>query len=133
TSAGRPPDDFWPPWLTRWVLRLCTGLGLLLYSLGWLSLTRWWVTRRDQLLFYSGIAFASALLMGALPVVVWLSEVRQTQQHERQPLVVISEDGIYLRRGNGTSYPPVQEAPLNRGLEGRRLFVRGDWLQIELR
>jgi hypothetical protein len=39
---------------------------------------------------------------------------------------------VVLRRGNGRSYPPRYPTPLNRGVEARRLFERGDWLQIEL-
>ena len=37
-----------------------------------------------------------------------------------------------LRAGNGLSYPPRYETPLNRGVEARLLFARGAWLQIEL-
>ena len=33
---------------------------------------------------------------------------------------------------HGLNYPPRSETPLNRGVEARLLFVRGDWLQIEL-
>jgi hypothetical protein len=45
---------------------------------------------------------------------------------------VISDDGVLLRAGNGLSYPARSETPLNRGVEARLLYVRGDWLQIEL-
>jgi hypothetical protein len=55
--------------------------------------------------------------------------VHQEQQH---PLVVIADDGVLLRKGNGLSYPPRYETPLNRGVEARLLVSRGDWLQIEL-
>jgi len=46
--------------------------------------------------------------------------------------VVITADGVPLREGNGVAYPARYDAPLNRGVEARLLFVRGDWLQIEL-
>jgi len=38
---------------------------------------------------------------------------------------------VMLRTGNGLRYPPRYETPLNRGVEARLLFTRGDWLQIE--
>jgi uncharacterized protein YgiM (DUF1202 family) len=48
------------------------------------------------------------------------------------PLVVIAEDNVILRKGNGLSYPPRYEQPVNRGVEARLRYERGDWLQIEL-
>ena len=36
------------------------------------------------------------------------------------------------RKGDGLAFPPRYGAPLNRGVEARLLFERGDWLQIEL-
>jgi uncharacterized protein YgiM (DUF1202 family) len=50
----------------------------------------------------------------------------------QHPLVVIAEDGVLLRRGNGLTYPPKYEAPVNRGVEARLLVARGDWLKVEL-
>ena len=49
-----------------------------------------------------------------------------------QPLVVIADDGVLLRKGNGLTYPPRYDTPVNRGVEARLLFDRGEWLQIEL-
>jgi hypothetical protein len=46
--------------------------------------------------------------------------------------VVIADDGVLVRRGNGLAYPPRYETPVNRGVEARLLFARGDWLKIEL-
>jgi len=40
--------------------------------------------------------------------------------------------GFLLRTGNGLSYPPRYETPLNQGVEARLLHARGAWLQIEL-
>jgi hypothetical protein len=48
-------------------------------------------------------------------------------------MVVIARDGVPLVRGNGESYPPHAEVPvLNAGIETRRIYQRGDWLQIQL-
>src|SRR5262249_34338620 len=40
--------------------------------------------------------------------------------------------GVRLRRGGGATSPPRYDTPLNRGVEARLLFARGDWLQVEL-
>jgi hypothetical protein len=53
-------------------------------------------------------------------------------KEEKYPLVVIAQDGVLLRQGNSVAYPRRFDIPLNRGTEARRLFQRGDWLQVEL-
>jgi hypothetical protein len=37
-----------------------------------------------------------------------------------------------LRRGDGVRFPPRYDTAIYRGVEGRLLFERGDWIQIEL-
>jgi hypothetical protein len=54
------------------------------------------------------------------------------RQQSLHPLVVIAQDRVPLRNGNGVLYPPRWETPLNSGVEARLQFERGDWLQIEL-
>ncbi len=126
-SLGRPPVDHRPPWLPRLPLWV-PGLAFALYSLGWLGLARWWMVRRSGWLIGGGSALGmSALLATGL---VW--EARQDTQEQRYPIVVIAEDGVLLRKGNGLSYPPRSETPLNRGVEARLLYERGPWVQIEL-
>jgi hypothetical protein len=39
---------------------------------------------------------------------------------------------VLLRRGDGLAFPPRYYTPINRGVEARRLFERGGWVQIEL-
>ena len=46
--------------------------------------------------------------------------------------MIIADDGVLLRRGNGLTYPPRYETPVNRGAEARLLVERGDWLKVEL-
>jgi hypothetical protein len=49
-----------------------------------------------------------------------------------EPLVVIADDGVLLRKGHNLHFPPRFETPVNRGVEARLLFEHGDWLQIQL-
>ncbi|HXG13486.1 MAG TPA: BatD family protein [Gemmataceae bacterium] len=126
-SFGRPTGDSRPPWLLRLSLGKHLGLALGCYSLGCLALTRWWMTRRPSLPVIGGAALFVAATLGVLLAIrEW-----QDRQEARYPLVVIADDGVLLYKGNGLAYPHY-ETPLNAGVEARLLFVRGDWLQIEL-
>lgn len=128
TSLGRPAPDFWPPWLPR----PATSLGLILaglaYAMGCGVVTRWLMVRRAGLLLIGGTLFTTSILL----VVALLIQARTLQQELEFPPVVIREDGVLLRKGNGLAYPPRFETPLNRGVEARLLHIRGSWLQIEL-
>ena len=127
-KLGRPPAEVLPPWLPRPSPRIILGLALVVYTIGWLALARWWMLRRRGLLVAGGVALAAALLLGGL-FGVWTNTL---QQQERHPLVVIADDGVLLRRGNGLTYPPKYETPVNRGVEARLLVGRGDWRKVEL-
>jgi hypothetical protein len=65
--------------------------------------------------------------LGILAFLVW-----QERQEACYPLVVIARDRVLLRKGNGSHYPPSYDTALNRGVEAKQLFARGEWLQIEL-
>jgi hypothetical protein len=125
---ARPPVSLRPPWLPR----LSPHGGLLLacavYAFAWLSLSRWWMVRRGCWLSAALGAFAVTALLG---LAVAVEENRERDQ-DSHPLVVIAEDGVLLRKGNGMVYPRRHETPVNRGVEARLLFERGDWVQIEL-
>jgi hypothetical protein len=126
---GRPPVSLRPPWLPR----LPMGGGLLaafaVYSLGWLSLARWWMVRRGVWLSAGLAALGVTVMMGALLAV----EELQERDRVAHPLVVIAEDGVLLRKGNGEAYPRRYESPVNRGVEARLLYDgRPGWVQIEL-
>jgi len=126
-SPRRPAGDQWI-WFPYRAAGLQVVAGLALYTLGWLWITRWCMVRRTWLWGASLAALALAGLLGAgLAMRAW--QQRQDLEH---PPVVISEDGVYLRRGNGYAYPPRLDTPLNRGMEARFLFRRGEWLQVEL-
>jgi hypothetical protein len=128
SPLGRPPLEQRPPWLPRVATAWYLAVALVAYTLGCLALARWWMMRRGRLLGLVGVAFLAALLSAAGLVV---EEWRDANFVDR-PLVVIAEDGVLLRSGNGLRYPPRSDIPLNRGVEARLLFVRGDWLQVEL-
>lgn len=127
-DLGRPQSDERPPWLpylrSGWLMFAAAAC----YVLGCLGLTRWRMVRRGRL-FTMGL-FA-LLLAGVLSG--WLA-LRTVEQRERaaHPLVVIAQNNVRLRRGNGEVFPPRYDTPVNRGVEGRLLFERGGWVQIEL-
>jgi hypothetical protein len=127
-SLGRPPVDQRPPWLPRLPSPWYLGLALTAYTAGWLAAARWWMTRRGRLL---GAALACFALGGILLMGLAAEENRAGQVACR-PIVVIADDGVLVRAGNGLAYPPRYETPLQRGVEARLLFARGGWLQIEL-
>jgi hypothetical protein len=127
-TFGRPPVEVLPPWVPRVPSGAILFLALLLYGLGCMSLARWWMVRGRDLVTIACLALGSALLLGTVLGV----RARREQYEARHPLVVIADDGVLLRRGNGLTYPPRYETPVNRGVEARLLFERGDWLKIEL-
>jgi hypothetical protein len=127
-ALGRPAVDPLPPWLPRPSQTLLAGLALLLYGFGWLALTRWWMTRGGRWLSPAFAALGVAAVIGA----GWGVGQWQEGDAARHPLVVIASDGVLLRRGNGATYPPRYETPVNRGVEARMLYDRGKWLKVEL-
>src|SRR5262249_20158853 len=127
-AFARPPQDSRPPWLPRprpgWLM----ALAVVFYSLTWAAWTRWHMVRRGSLLGVALLSGATALVLAAALAVECWTNFDQT----KHPLVVIADDGVLLRKGNGEAYPRRYDTPLNRGVEARLLYARGDWLQIEL-
>lgn len=93
-----------------------------------LSITRWIMTR-DRRPLNIGLCL---LVAAVCFVVVLLFDRRRAIEETAHPVVVVAQDDLVLRKGNGTSYPPRVSTPLNRGVEMRLVFKRGDWLQVEL-
>jgi hypothetical protein len=124
---GRPPDVR-RPWLHVFG---SPGYRLLLtcfvYSLAWPFFVAWLASRRQVLLVATLALWVAAAVMG-LDVGL---DYRQEDLACRYPLVVVIADGVTVRTGNGTSYPPRFEAPVPAGVEARLRFRRGDWIQIE--
>lgn len=127
-GAARPPADSLPPWWPRLGSAPFLTLALLAYCLGCVALTRWYMTRSRRMLLAGVIALVAACPFGGL----WFWIDRAEQYEKEHPLVIITDDGVLLRTGNGLSYPRRFESPLNRGVEARRLLERGDWIKIEL-
>lgn len=127
-DLGRPRSDNRPPWLPHMRSGWLLLAAVVCYVLGCVGVTRWRMVRRGRLLA-GGIL--PLLLAGVLTG--WLT-VRVAEQRERDahPLVVIARDGVLLRRGNGVVFPPRYDTPIHRGVEGRLLFERDGWMQIEL-
>jgi len=128
STLGRPPVDQRPPWLPRVPSIWYLAVAFVTYVVGCAAIARWWMTRRVRLLGLSGAAIVVALLS----VASLLAEEWRDADLANRPVVVIADDGVLLRAGNGLRYPLRSEIPLNRGVEARRLYVRGDWLQLEL-
>jgi tetratricopeptide (TPR) repeat protein len=127
-GLGRPRSDDPPPWLPYLHSDGLMFAAGACYLVGCLSLTRWWMVRCGRLLVAGLLAL---LLVGIL--LGWLI-IRIEAQNERaaHPLVVIARDGVLLRRGNSMAFPPRYDTPLYRGVEGRLLFERDGWVQMEL-
>jgi hypothetical protein len=123
-SFGRPAD-LRPPWLPRLGGGLLLGSAVVFYALAWVGFTCWFLFRRGPALLLGVVC-----LVGAGAWTAWL--VVEQRLDQEGTVVVIADDGVLLRKGNGLSYPPRYETPLPRGAEARLLFERGDWLQIEL-
>jgi hypothetical protein len=125
---GRPPLEHRPPWLPHALPQLRLSFAVFLYMLAWIALARWLMTRHGRALSAAGVA----ILAAAFPAASLALDDWENRREAQQPLVVIAKDGVLLRRGNGVAYPPCSQTPLNRGVEARLLFAKGDWLQIEL-
>jgi uncharacterized protein YgiM (DUF1202 family) len=125
---GRPADDGWPGWLPRPLPWLPAAAALVAYVCGCLALTRWRMMRAGRPLGLAAVSFGVALVLGT----VWGAWAWQRREEGRHPVVVIADDGVLLRKGNGLSYPPAHDAPVNRGVEARLLAERGGWAQVEL-
>jgi hypothetical protein len=126
---GQPPIDHWPPWLPRPSLAALLTVAVLVYTASLTMLTRWWMTRRGGMLAIGVALFVAALA----PLFGVIHEAWQQRQEAKYPLVVVAANGVPLRNGDGLAYPARYDGKtLNRGVEARLLFERGDWLHIEL-
>jgi tetratricopeptide (TPR) repeat protein len=128
SNLGRQLPQNRPPWLPRLASEWVFVAAVLVYGVGWVCLTRWFMIRRGRLMA-AGLA---ALVIASL-LIAWVFEAnRGARRDEEQPLVMIAEDGVLLRKGDNLTFPPRYETPVNRGVEARLLHERGAWLQIEL-
>jgi hypothetical protein len=128
TSLGRPPVSTRPPWWPSLGAGTLAAAAAGFYILACLGLTRWLMTRRARLLPAAVVGLAVGISLAAFAFI----DSRRERDEADHPPVVIAADGVLLRRGDGLAYPPRYDTPVNRGVEARLLFARGDWLQIEL-
>jgi tetratricopeptide (TPR) repeat protein len=128
TAFGRPPllqvKFFLPGWVNNSIL----AAAVLLYGFGCAGLTRWLMVWRLRYLLGSG----TALLTAGLLAFVLIQAAHGVGTDDAHPLVVIAEDGVLLRKGDNLAFPARYDTVVNRGVEGRLLFERDGWLQIEL-
>jgi hypothetical protein len=127
-DLGHPPADTLPPWLPRLGSGPCLAASLLAYLAGCIALTRWYMLRNRRLFVLGVLLVAIGLLGSGLGGVLAWGE----REEQRRPLVVVAQDNVLLRTGNGLSYPARYDTPLNRGVEARLLLRRDDWLKVEL-
>lgn len=127
-NLGLPPIDQRPPWLPRVGFAAWSfALVLIGYSLGWLALARWRMTR-ERAWVGAGVVFLSLSL--AVFLLVGLATLYE-QRTQNETLVVIASE-TPLRLGDGENYPLRYATSLPAGVEAKLLYRRGDWLQIEL-
>jgi hypothetical protein len=127
-AFAHPSVELRPPWIPRFSVLWPLGLCFVAYFLVCLAFTRWWMVRRSGFLALSLIALVAFVLLAVIVVL----EGTRNRANEVHPLVVIAQDGVHLRKGNGESYPFRYETPLNRGVEARLLLERAGWVQVEL-
>jgi hypothetical protein len=126
---GRLRVDDWPPWVPRPTISAMLLMTLAGYTTGLLAVTRWCMTRRAYLL----VVGVSLIGLTLFPLVGTIHEVWQQRRDKQMPLVVIAANRVPLRNGDGVSYPARYDGKtVNRGVEARLLFERGNWLHIEL-
>ena len=127
-AFGRPPNDRRPWWLPRLGSEGLLVAVAVCYAAGCFCATRWLMSRRVVWMVTTAMALSMTAALTARIVLAARSE----GELKEQPLAVIAEDGVLLRKGDGMAYPPRYDTPLNKGVEARRLYERGDWSQIEL-
>ena len=72
----------------------------------------------------SARASSSASVADAAAKLILALEDARLRADERHPLVVIAQDGVLLRKGNGEAYPRRYDTPVNRGVEARLVEER---------
>jgi len=109
----------------RWGTLLVAFIGIM----GWLTLSRWIVTRKPWLL---AIAIPALVTTGLL-VTIWLIDHSDRMTNlETQPRYAVLEKSEVLRSGDGQNFSPVRESPLPAGVEVRVVRFGDDWWQIQL-
>jgi tetratricopeptide (TPR) repeat protein len=134
SATGRPPSDDRPPWLPNLTPRTRLLLAGAFLALFWLTLTRYVMTRHGIHILFGGFCIVAVGVCTAS----MLADYRAHREQIDKPLVVVHDDGVELRTGNGADYPARDNVPaLKGGMEGELLGKRADlrgvnWLRIRL-
>ncbi len=128
TVFGRPALLATRPFLPGWLNNCLLAAAALLYAAGCTMVARLLMVRRWRWLVGGTVALLAAGLL------TWFlgQYARTLAAEDAHPLVVIAEDGVLLRKGDGLAFPPRYDTVVNRGVEARLLFERDGWVQIEL-
>ncbi len=127
-NFGRPDADTWPVWLHRPSVGELLLIGALAYLLTYILAAIAWLRGAVKLIV---VALVCLSVAGSAGFAYWRSNEQATVDRDT-PLVIIVYNTPF-QRGNGTSYPQHAILPLlPRGMEVRRLHVRGHWLQVRL-
>ena len=98
------------------------------YLVAVLALARGWMSRRPFWWIFGGVLAVLAILMAG--AVLW--EDKHLTDERAVPVVIVSNDGTALHRGNGTEFPLRIPERLPEGVELVVLSERGGWLQVQL-
>jgi hypothetical protein len=128
TAFGRPALVHGKLLLPGWASSLILATAAVLYGLGCAAVTRWLMVRRIRWVAGGG----GILLVAGFLTVLLIQVARSVGAEDTHPLVVVAEDGVLLRKGDGLAFPPRYDTVVNRGVEARLLFEREGWMQIEL-
>jgi hypothetical protein len=120
--------DPWPMWLPRWTGCVWLTLTAGAYTAACAAGAVWLIVHRRAWL----VAAGCTLVLSGLAGWAWSIGALATHRDKETPVVVIKAEGAMLHTGNGPSYPPHADLPtLSAGMEARRFFERGGWLQIQ--
>jgi hypothetical protein len=127
---GRPAPEPRPAWLLRIAPLWSLLLAFACYGGACAAVTRWVMTRRGRWL-----ALAVLGALAAVPPTALLVDAERRRDAEAaRTLVVIKDDDVLLRKGDGLAYPKRYDTTVNRGVEANFVGERqeGKWVQVEL-
>ncbi|MFO0863213.1 MAG: tetratricopeptide repeat protein [Gemmataceae bacterium] len=123
-SHGVAERETWPAWLPWPGFETLLGACWAAWMAACIMASIGWRRKRLKIVFAAACLIAMAVGCG----MTWKSRVDLAFADN---LVVVREDAIALRRGNGLHYPAHPDLPvLRRGMEARSLHERGGWMQI---